>query len=167
MARNYNFIYDKLVEDQNDIVGHIAYSLYKSDKVAFIEDFKLKNPGRELSEADLEPFHSMTCLPDSINRYRLKATDILNNMLNNTLSASIQNIEEKCQSSHEAMLARIVEPLKTGFWYGVWQSVVAAFIFALILAAVGFITLYKTNDINISITTPQGQVPVPSTQDKQ
>lgn len=40
MQRNYNFIYSKLVESENDLIGHIAYSLYKQQKIQHIEDFK-------------------------------------------------------------------------------------------------------------------------------
>ena len=56
------------------------------------------------------------------------------------------------------MLKEVVDPLKPTskfrqFWSGVLQSIVGAFIFALILAAIGFITFFKTNDINISFTS--------------
>lgn len=30
--QQYNYIYSKLVSDETDILGHIAYSLYKSRK---------------------------------------------------------------------------------------------------------------------------------------
>lgn len=32
MPRKYNYIYKQLVEDRGDIIGHIAYALYKEDK---------------------------------------------------------------------------------------------------------------------------------------
>ena len=40
MARQYNRIYGKIVQGENDIVGSIAYSLYKRHKIAYIERFK-------------------------------------------------------------------------------------------------------------------------------
>lgn len=43
MSRQYNFIYSKLVESETDIIGHIAYSLYKTDKIDFINKFKSNN----------------------------------------------------------------------------------------------------------------------------
>lgn len=58
MGRKYNFIYSNLVENNNDIVGHIAYSLYKMDKIAFIERFKDQNNGREPEEKDIEAFQN-------------------------------------------------------------------------------------------------------------
>ena len=40
MQRNYNFIYSKLVEKDSDLIGHIAYSLYKKSKIEYIETQK-------------------------------------------------------------------------------------------------------------------------------
>ena len=50
MARQYNFIYSKLVRDEDDFVGHIAYALYKAEKVAYIEKFKSEHGGQEPTE---------------------------------------------------------------------------------------------------------------------
>ena len=37
MAKHYNFIYEELVRYEGDLVGRVAYSLYKREKIAFIE----------------------------------------------------------------------------------------------------------------------------------
>lgn len=57
MARNYNYIYSQLVEDRKDIVGHVAYALYKEDKIAFIGRYKEEHGGEEPTEEDLQPFN--------------------------------------------------------------------------------------------------------------
>lgn len=72
MARQYNFIYKRLVKNESDIVGNIAYSLYKADKIKFIEDFKAKNGGNEPTETDFQGFHDICCMEANINRYRCK-----------------------------------------------------------------------------------------------
>lgn len=161
MQRNYNFIYKELVENEYDIVGHIAYSLYKADKIKYIEDFKKKNEGKEPDDAELKPFHATSCLEGPIERYRLTASFILQQFLDNSLEESTKEIEDKCLKDHKQMLSNVIEPLKPKsssrqFWFGVSQSIVGAFAFAFILAGLGFIALFKTNDINFSITTPQG-----------
>lgn len=43
MESGSRFIYNLLVESEQDVVGHIAYSLYKADKIAFIEKYKSEN----------------------------------------------------------------------------------------------------------------------------
>lgn len=158
MPRNYNYIYKKLVENSTDIVGHIAYALYKEDKIKYIAKYKEEHQGQEPNEQDLEPFHNISCLDGSLERYRLMATTVLQSFLNYSLEESTKEIEDQCVNSHKQMLKEVVDPLKPiskfrQFWSGVLQSIVGAFIFALILAAIGFITFFKTNDINISFTS--------------
>ena len=64
-----------------------------------------------------------------------------------TLSETTKQIEEDCVRSHSEYLKNIIEPLKPmsrkkQFWMGVWQSVLGAFFFALIVAAFAFIKSY-------------------------
>lgn len=46
MAKHYNFIYEELVRYDGDMVGRIAYSIYKREKIAFIEQYKKANGGK-------------------------------------------------------------------------------------------------------------------------
>lgn len=165
MARTYNYIYKKLVEDETDIVGHVAYALYKADKIKFIEDFKAKNNGRELGEMDLKPFHDISCLDTSIARYKTQALQVLQAFLHNTLDETTKQIEEDVIKRHKQSLSEIIEPIKpkrkwTLFWHGVAQSIAGAFFFALMVAAFAFIKTYSASDINISFGTKGTQTQV-------
>lgn len=147
MARTYNYIYKQLVSDENDVVGHVAYALYKSNKIEFIENFKKEHNGEEPSEDDLKPFHDVSCTPSSIKRYKTQAVQITCDFLDVTLSETTKQIEEDCVRNHSEYLKNIIEPLKPmsrkkQFWMGVWQSVLGAFFFALIVAAFAFIKSY-------------------------
>ena len=53
MARKYNYIFKKLVDDETDLIGLVAYGLYKNNKIEYLEKFKDKN-GREPTEDELE-----------------------------------------------------------------------------------------------------------------
>lgn len=163
MSRKYNYIYNQLVENSTDIVGHIAYALYKEDKIKYIEKFKAEHNDQEPTESDLEPFHKTSCLDGSLERYNFMAVNILQNFLTYSLEESTKEIEDKCIHSHKQMLGEVITPLKPGskwdsFWFGVGQSIAGAFIFALILAAFGFIAFFKTNDINISFSQHEDTV---------
>ena len=66
MAREYNFIYTELVKGKDDILGHIAYSLYKAEKIEFIESFK-KGNNREPNENELNNIsNNLNTLSESI-----------------------------------------------------------------------------------------------------
>lgn len=161
--RQYNFIYRELVEDDNDIVGHIAYSLYKSDKIKFIEKFKAKH-GQEPAEDDLRQFHEVCCIQSNIDRYKMQAISILQQFMSDTLASTTKQIEEDYKKAQDKHLADIVAPLVPKFWWSVWQSIIGAFVFALIVAAFAFIKTYNANDVNITFgnDTPQSiNVPAP------
>lgn len=40
--RNYNYIFSKLVNAEDDVVGLLAYAIYKQQKIEYIEDFTKK-----------------------------------------------------------------------------------------------------------------------------
>lgn len=147
MSRKYSYIFSKLVENDADIVGHIAYALYKSDKVNYIENFKESNK-REPTDEDLDAFHSVSSQIESVKKYRFIAAHILRDFMDNSLEESIENIEQECNSRHAEIIRDVIKPLlpkkkSTVFWHGVLQSVAGAFIFALIVAAFVFIKSYK------------------------
>lgn len=147
MSRAYNVIYSHLVRGGNDIVGHIAYSLYKSEKIAYIENFKANNSGKEPDEMDLKPFHDATCIQSRLNSYRKQATEYLKLFMEYTTEARIQELEDDIKANHVATLrgivseigAKVVDEVKPkSFYYGVLQSIVGAFCFALLMAALLF-----------------------------
>ena len=150
MAREYNYIYKQLVEDDTDIVGHIAYSLYKADKIRFINKFKEEN-NREPRESEIKPFHDTSCLEGSLNGYKSLAVDVLTSCLDRTLAESVQQAENKCLECYKENIREVIQPIlppskHRQFWNGVWQSVLGAFFFALILAAMAFVFQYKGTD---------------------
>lgn len=151
MARQYNFLYNQLVENENDIVGHVAYSLYKSSKVDYITEFKKKN-GREPKESDLEKFHDISCLDNTVKRYRMQAMSILQAFLDDTLSSTVKQIEENTIHSHEERLKEVIKDFKPkSFIYGAWQGVVGAFIFMLIMCALLFLLNFSSQEYTIRL----------------
>ena len=92
MPRNYNYIYSQLVEDRADIIGHIAYALYKEDKIEYITKFKQENGNTELTEEDLKPFNTISSTQSSLDKYRFVASCIMQTFLSNTLDESINNL---------------------------------------------------------------------------
>lgn len=143
MSRQYNHIYSQIVEDDTDVIGHIAYALYKEQKIKFIEKKKDGDAERHLSEADWQHFNEVTCTKDNICRYRLQATEILQNFMDDVLSETIEQIESDTKKNQEVILTGIIKP--RGWWYGVGQSVAAAVIFMFLAAAiVFFVSLSET-----------------------
>lgn len=172
MGREYNLIYSRLVEREDDVVGTIAYSIYKTDKIAFIEDYKNNHEGQEPTEEDFRRFHEMICTDGHINRYQMQAMNVLNSFLNETLRETAAQIDDDCKNRHGQMLRSIVEgitkdivreqvpkiiqeqlkPIKPkGFWYGVGQSVFGAFVFMLLACGLIFVATLSQKEYTITI----------------
>ena len=140
------------MHDRNDIVGHIAYSLYKEDKVQFIDKFKQEN-GREPKESELKPFHDTSCLDGSIQRYKESALLLMQSFFNETLAESTSQIE----SDYKEHLKQILLPLKTKWWEAILQSFLGALFFAIFLAAVAFVYQNRGSDLPVPSPTEQVQ----------
>lgn len=154
--RQYNNIYSKLVSDETDIIGHIAYSLYKAEKVEYLEN--LAREKKEIAEEDLENFHKISCLETSLERYQLQASTILVDYLNEVLTSHKEDIKKDYLDNQRKHLGEVVEPLKPKFWNGVLQSVVGAFIFAIILAAFAFVYTYSKEDTSVKTGSDAAKV---------
>lgn len=154
--RQYNYIYSKLVADETDIFGHIAYALYKGDKVKFLE--KLKEEGKAPTEEDLQPFHQISCLDTTLERYQIQASVIMDAFLNEVLKKHKSDIERNYYEEQDRRLGEIVKPLKTEFWSGVLQSVVGAFAFAILLAAFAFVYTFSKEDTSIKTGSDAAKV---------
>ena len=148
MARRYNFIYKQLVKNESDILGNIAYSLYKADKIKFIEDFKAKNGGKEPTEADFQPFHNTCCMDANIKRYNMQAINILQGFLDDTLSSTTKQIENDFRKELSEITGKVT--WKSFFW-NVFQSVVGAFVFMLLMCCIIFLFKFSEHQYTFTI----------------
>lgn len=140
--REYNFIYAEIAKDENDFIGKIAYSIYKEDKISYIDKF-IEDNSRNPTEEELKGFHRISSSQSSVERYRLQAESLLQQFLNNTLNEAINEATEEIKSNHILLIRDEVSKIKpAGFWTGVGQNVVATIvltgIFALILLVINF-----------------------------
>jgi hypothetical protein len=149
MPKEFNFIYEKLVEDRNDIIGHIAYSIYKQDKIDFIKS--KKDNSVEVTDEILKPFHEISSSESSIESYKMKAEIVMQAFFENTISEIYSDIEEQTKENHTQLIKDTIEPLTTGFWRSVWAGLLSAFIFALVIAAIAFILQFHDSTITINV----------------
>lgn len=134
VRKSFNFIYEKLVKDENDILGHIAYSVYKSQKLAVIADMKKTKAGGDVTDDDLAPFLEMSQSKEQMGFYRDRATVLAQRFLDEGIGEELEMEKRKLESEF------IRSHRTRGFMYGVWQGVFASFIFV----TAGFILLMAT-----------------------
>lgn len=85
----YNTIYEKLTADPNDLVGALAYIIYKQQKVEFCKTTSGGNPSRE----EIESFHAIATLDASLAAYRSQAEAMAQAFLNEGLDDLVQRTE--------------------------------------------------------------------------
>ena len=141
----YSGIYERLVSDDHDFLGQVAYSIYKKRKREFIV--------RKQSEL------GVNTVPDSVvaefvksqsdytlDLYRTQAYNLsiefLNESYTDTLTEMLQDLNKEYKEKYEE-LARNIKP--HSWWYGVWQSFAASFFFLL----AGFIALKMSGSWDI------------------
>lgn len=161
MAKTYNYIFTELVHDENDLIGLIAYGLYKKHKIEFIKSFKAANPGQEPSDDDCKAFAMISCTPSALKQYRDNAETLLQQI---TLTAAREEInsfeddmlhqyrqeissalaEGKAETLSE--LGAIVKAQLPSWWSSFGASVAGALVFSIIIY-IGF-TLGSTSEQN-------------------
>lgn len=160
MARQFNYIYMKLVKNENDLLGQIAYSLYKRKKVQFLENWKKAHPEQEIEEDELNTFHNSESTKEALNEYRTKANILLQNFMNTLLEDDRKTIEKACKQNQQAILAEIISPLvpepqpslREQYLHGTAQSVLGAIVFAILVAVISFVAYFGGTSLPINIT---------------
>lgn len=94
----YNWVYKELVQGPDDVVGALAYILYKQHKIAFIEDTKAKH-GREPNEEEMACFRTITCLPVTLSGFKERAEVLADEFLEVALQTKLQQAEVHLVSS--------------------------------------------------------------------
>ncbi len=152
MQRNYNHVYSLLIKENEDIVGHIAYSLYKKEKVEYIQ--KHIDEGTPLTDIELIPFNEISSTDSSIESYRTKADILLQGFIENVLEETIADIEQQAINKQSEILSNIVKPLTPTFLGNVGAGIVSAFIFAILLAVLAFILQFQGTVFNLEVKKP-------------
>lgn len=91
--RSFNFIYDTLVSDKNDIAGIIAYSVYKRQKIEYIAKFREIN-GHAPDDAELSKFTEISTSPSQIEFYRSEAVTLTETFLEAVLNDDLRERED-------------------------------------------------------------------------
>lgn len=129
----YNFIYSKLVADKDDVLGIIAYSIYKRQKIEFIKNFETQN-NRPPDDNDLRHFINISNSDSQLELYRNQALELTQNFLNETIAEDIEKRELGFDSRVKAELSKV----KNSFVSGVFQSLIGSILFVVLVGVIIF-----------------------------
>lgn len=140
--RQFAFIYQALVNEPDDIVGLIAYGVYKRRKVDHIRAF-CDEHGRNPGDDDLGPFHSACSF--HVDSYRMEAEQILQDAIQLVLEEHLSDLDQQYEK-------KLLNKLRTSFWSNVGSGIVAAVLSAaiiglIVLGTLGFRIDYSTRQV--------------------
>ena len=141
--RTYNFIYEKLVKDKDDVLGIIAYSLYKRNKIDFINKFQVDN-GTLPSDTEMKTFHASSTTESSLEGFRRQAVDLARAFIDSALDEKRQELEQEYEDNYNlSKVANTLESLRPNhyisFLFGVSQGIVSSMLFAGLLGFFAFV----------------------------
>ncbi len=123
-------IFERLVKGDHDILGHIAYSIYKRRKRAFIirkqEELGTSNIPAELVEEFIEDQTDYT-----LEMYRSQADILSQEFLNASYKEELDKEKQRLSQEYSEKYGKLSDSIKPSFWYGVLQSITASFLFLL------------------------------------
>ena len=148
--KRYNYIFSKLVESDNDLVGLVAYGIYKKHKIEFLLGFKEKHK-REPDESECEVFFLTSTTETQIAKYKYEALNLISEIVSDTTSEEIRKAELEMLTDYQSKIGNVLDgklPSNTKtFFIGLGGSIVGAFVIGVlsVLFYLFGLTTDKTN----------------------
>ena len=137
---SYSKVYRLLVHGEDDLVGQIAYAIYKQQKIENIARFTAVH-NRLPNDEELASFMENAESENQRRFYNDRAVSILVDFLEKSLAGKVDEIKNQLKSEYDEKINELLKDLRPkNFMYGVWQGVLASVIFF----AAGIFALFAT-----------------------
>lgn len=122
-------IFSLMVQHDNDVVGLVAYSLYKQEKIDFIA-----SRSEDCTDADIDAFCHSVKRPNRLENYRERATQILARMQEELFAEQAAEMERRYQEELNDAIAKLPahRPVKEWFRH-LFQHVVGSMLATVLL----------------------------------
>lgn len=125
--------YNQFVSSHDDLIGLIAYSLYKQQKIDFLTRHREEH-GEQPSAAQVNLFCSTFRNPLQVEMLKNRADDLLRDMTIEVLRPIEEGIKQHYEDRFDKRLKQ-----GPGFWFGVRVGVMGNIAFAALLALLLFV----------------------------
>lgn len=152
MRLKYNFIYSKLVLAEDDVVGLIAYGIYKKHKIEFINKIK-DEKGREPNDDECDSFFASSTTESQLSHYRNQAETMLSETVGSIAADELRRYEDEMLRNYRQELSQCVPSNVKTMWYGILSGVVSTLLFSVIAGLFYFIG--ETSDRSTRLQTKE------------
>lgn len=131
-----------IVQQDQDFIGHVAYSLYKDKKVKWIKDYKERQQRYPTDDEIHNFFTSFHSSEESIKKFREDAERMLNEYFYHSYASELDIYKEEVKN--EAIIQKIHKPLMVSIKESVLASLISAALIAVTSTAY-WLNFEKTN----------------------
>lgn len=144
---SHNFFFSQIVANDNDFIGFFAYTIYKKNKIEYIEQFK-KDNSRPPTDKELLKWQYEECTNSKKKNYRSLAENKVNKFINELRGDKEKDLKKEKEKNDERKkeLDRMERNIKNRdkycnmkpyskicqFFLGVSQSFVATLIYVVL-----------------------------------
>lgn len=121
-------VYNRIVKDDNDIAGQIAYAVYKRTKQEFIRRMQAEQGTVLIPDEVLEEFYANQT-DYTIDLYRKHAAGIIREFLDEATDKELSREKQKLSQEYITKYHKLAS--NSSFWSGVLQGITASFLFVL------------------------------------
>lgn len=132
-------MYSNIVKDDDDIIGLVAYALYKKHKIEFFKEIRKSNGDKEPSVDEITTFIKGASTESQINSYRDQAGRILMDVVANVTEEQIKQASDEMLQNYEAKISEAVKKETPSDWKTIGLNVVGTFLFSAIVTAILFL----------------------------
>ena len=136
-TRQYNYIFSRLVGEiptdpsqPQNVLGLLAYGIYKQEKIAYIEAFKRKHEGNDPEEHELDEFHTQS--EARIAQYLRDAERQLSDFTDDIIKENLEDFKKAAKDGQKQALTELtqgqaqgfastISQLKPGVWKSIWN----------------------------------------------
>lgn len=136
-----NFIYSKLVRDDDDIIGMVAYGIYKKHKIEFIESIK-KEYNREPNQEEWHAFALSSNTDSQLEKYISQADNSLASFVMTSAGEQVKNAERQMLEQYQANIKAVLP----SNWKTVGLSVLGSFIFSAVITLALILGAFSEKD---------------------
>ena len=126
----YSDVYDRLVHDDRDITGQVAYGIYKKSKREFIRKKQAELGVTIIHDDVVEEFYANQT-DYTLELYRKHAQLLTREFIDETTREEVAKERQLLEQEHSRAYKKLADAVKPSFWYGVLQGIVASFLFVL------------------------------------
>lgn len=138
MASTHNYIYKNLVENDKDILGIIAYGIYKKHKIEFIDKIK-KEQGRIPTDEECHSFFVFSTTETQLDSYRGQAEMLLSEAVGNIAREEIVEFEKEMLKNYKKEISSCVPSNMKTICLSALAGIVSTFLFTFIASVFYFI----------------------------